>query len=132
MVDHVICFSLFGSDPKYRRGMMHNVHALDRVYPGWGLVIYCDRINHEALMQESLGDKVDLVLQQEHSQSLEGISWRLLATLQPGVRALLFRDSDSLFTTREADAGRQSHSFAASGLVGARASAHAPSHRVWR
>jgi hypothetical protein len=104
MVDHVICFSLFGSDPKYRRGMMHNVHALDRVYPGWGLVIYCDRINHEALMQESLGDKVDLVLQQEHSQSLEGISWRLLATLQPGVRALLFRDSDSLFTTREADA----------------------------
>jgi hypothetical protein len=104
MVGHIICFSLFGTDPKYRRGMMQNVHALERVYPGWGLLIYCDRINYDAMMQESLGDTVEVVLQHEHSQGMEGMAWRLLAALKPGVQALLFRDSDSLFTTREAEA----------------------------
>ncbi len=104
MTGHVISFALFGSDPKYRRGMLENVRAIDDVYPGWRVVIYCDRVNYEALVRETLGDRVDVVLQQEHSQGMEGMSWRLLATLGPGVLVLLFRDADSLVTTREADA----------------------------
>lgn len=104
MNGHVISFALFGSDPKYRRGMMQNIRVRDQVYPGWEMVIYCDRVNHHALAQEPLGNNVEVVLQQEHSQGVEGMSWRLLAALRPGVRALLFRDSDSVFTTREADA----------------------------
>lgn len=104
---HVISFSIFGPDPKYRIGMMQNIRALEHVYPEWEMVIYCDRGNYDALAQESLGDKVELVLQQQHSQGMEGMSWRLLAALRSGVRALLFRDSDSVFTTREADAVKE-------------------------
>ncbi len=98
---HVISFALFGPDPKYRRGVMQNIRAMADCYPGWEAVVYCDRANHDALAQETSGGGVEVVLQQEHSHGVEGMSWRLLATLRPGVRAVLFRDADSLFTARE-------------------------------
>lgn len=101
--DRVIAFSLFGGDPKYRLGVLQNVHALDRVYPGWGILVYCDRTNQESLMRESLGPNVQVILQQERSEGMEGMSWRLLASLRDEMRAVLFRDADSLFSTREAD-----------------------------
>lgn len=100
----LISFSLFGQDPKYRQGMLHNILAIDRFYSGWDVVIFCDRLNHDALRLESLGSRVEIVLQQDVSRGLEGAFWRFLAALRPGLGALLFRDSDSLFTTREVQA----------------------------
>jgi hypothetical protein len=70
----LISFALFGADPKYRRGMLDNVRAASTFFPGWKLLIYCDRVNHDALMQEDLG---------------------------PDAEVVLFRDADSIFTSRE-------------------------------
>lgn len=100
----IISFALFGADAKYRRGMMDNIRAAPKAYPGWQLFIYCDRVNHEALMQEELGAHAKCILQQETSQGVEGMSWRFLAVLHPGAEAVLFRDADSIFTQREVSA----------------------------
>lgn len=104
MADRLIAFSLFGHDSKYRLGMMHNLRVVHRFYAGWKVIVYCDRLNHDSLIRESLGTHAEIVLQQEESQGLEGAFWRFLATLRPGVQTLLFRDSDSHFTSREVHA----------------------------
>ncbi len=104
MTARLISYSLFGQDPKYRDGMLRILRDLDPFYAGWNIVIYCDRLNHDALRPESLGPRVEVVLQQEISRGLEGAFWRFQAALRPGVETLLFRDSDSLFTTREIEA----------------------------
>jgi hypothetical protein len=97
----IVSFALFGADPKYRRGMMANVRAAGTHYPGWRLLIYCDRINHDALMQEDLGPDTECILQKERSDGVEGMSWRFLAVLRPDADAVIFRDADSIFTHRE-------------------------------
>ena len=103
--EKLISFSLFGTDPKYRQGMMLNIKTLKSIFNiGWHIVIYCDRINYAALNQEKINDKVKVILQEEISKGTEGMSWRLDATLLPGVKVVLFRDCDSVFTEREAEA----------------------------
>lgn len=100
----IISFALFGADSKYRRGMLDNIREAPKAYPGWQLFIYCDRINHDALMQEELGAHARCILQQDTSTGVEGMSWRFLAALRPEAEAVLFRDADSIFTQREVSA----------------------------
>lgn len=104
MKNKLISFALFGEDPKYRTGMLANVRAAPHFYPGWKLIIYCDRINHDALAQEALGDAVECVLQKDTSQGFEGANWRFLAALRAEADVILFRDADSIFSKREVDA----------------------------
>lgn len=104
MKNKLISFALFGPDPKYRTGMLANVRAAAEFYPGWKLIVYCDRLNHEALAQEALGPDVECILQKDESVGVEGMSWRFLAVLREDAEVVLFRDSDSIFTTRETTA----------------------------
>lgn len=104
MKHKLISFALFGEDPKYRTGMLANVRAASRFYPEWKLIIYCDRINYEALALEELGSSVECILQKEESQGVEGMSWRFLAVLRNDAEVVLFRDADSIFTVRETTA----------------------------
>lgn len=101
MKQKLISFALFGEDPKYRTGMMANVRAASRHYPGWKLIIYCDRVNHDALTKEDLGNSVECILQKDVSQGVEGMSWRFLAALRDDAEVVIFRDADSIFTARE-------------------------------
>ena len=103
----IISFALFGPDAKYRRGMLDNVRARDDFYPDWEIFIYCDRLNHDALMHENLGKHVRCILQQDISSGVEGMSWRFLAVLEPCAEVVLFRDADSIFTSREVSAVTQ-------------------------
>lgn len=103
----LIAFAVFGEDPKYRAGMLANVRAAQAHYPGWKLIVYCDRVNYEALMRVNLGDHTACVLQQEFSQGVEGMSWRLLAVLRPEAEVVLFRDADSVFSQREVAAVKE-------------------------
>jgi len=101
MKHKLISFALFGEDPKYRTGMMANVRAASRFYPGWKLIIYCDKLNHDALVQQELGPGTECILQKAESQGVEGMSWRFLAALRDDADAVIFRDADSIFTPRE-------------------------------
>lgn len=83
---------------------MANVRAASRFYPEWKLIVYCDRINHEKLTQEDLGPSVECILQKDESRGVEGMSWRLLAVLREDADVVIFRDADSIFTSRETTA----------------------------
>jgi len=98
---NIISFALFGQDAKYRRGMLANIQAAPSAYPGWKLFIYCDRANYDALTELDLGNHAHCILQQESSQGVEGMSWRILAVQHPEADIVLFRDADSIFTKRE-------------------------------
>lgn len=104
---NIISFALFGPDPKYRTGMLANVRMASTFYPGWKVLIYCDRINHEALSAEELSTDTECILQQDQSQGVEGMSWRMQAVLRPQAEAVIFRDADSIFTRRETEAVRE-------------------------
>lgn len=96
-----ISFALFGSDQKYRRGMLNVIDSAPDYFPGWQLLIYCDAVNHAALTAENLPAYVECIRQKDISQGVEGMSWRFLAALRPDAEAVLFRDADSAFTHRE-------------------------------
>jgi hypothetical protein len=97
---NIISFALFGANPAYREGFLQNVDAAHRVFPGWHVLVYCDRVNFDALNALALPNTT-VILQGEHSEGVEGMIWRFLASTHPSAEAVIFRDTDSILTRRE-------------------------------
>ncbi len=97
---NLISFALFGANPAYREGFVKNVEAAQRLFPGWHVRVYCDRVNFDVLSTLGLTDTT-VVLQAERSEGVEGMLWRFQAAAHPGADAVLFRDADSILTRRE-------------------------------
>lgn len=99
----VISFAVFGANKKYREGLLNNLAAVNVFYPDWHLFVYCDRENYDALKTEASA-RVMIIHQKDFSEGLEGALWRYLPCLNSNVTTAIFRDADSLFSQREADA----------------------------
>ncbi len=102
---NLIAFSLFGASPKYCETAILNAIEQPVIYPGWRCVFYVD---------DSVPATVVARLQQ-HGGLVERVSptlaarwpgpmWRFMAYDRPGVHRVLFRDADSVVSTREANA----------------------------
>lgn len=97
---NILSFALFGTDEKYRNGIIQNANLAIEIYPDWILLVYCDKYNFYFL-RDKIPKNTKLVLQKDKSVGLEGMSWRLLATEIEEAQVILFRDADSLITFRE-------------------------------
>jgi len=97
---NIISFALFGTNPAYRDGLLQNVKAARHTFPGWHVLVYCDRVNFDALHTLALPNTT-LLLQKERSEGVEGMIWRFLAAAHPDADAVIFRDTDSILTHRE-------------------------------
>lgn len=98
---HVVSLSLFGPDQKYRRRLKSVIGSIRRYLPGWSVVVYSGKSVPENLLLElaASGISVEHVSDQE---DLSATAWRFRASLIPGVSAVLFRDTDSVVSAREA------------------------------
>ena len=103
--DHnVIAFSLFGELPKYCEIAILNAEARAAIYPDWTCHFYLDESvpAHVIARLNAAGGRIVRV--PKWVSSWPGQMWRFLAYDTPGLHRVIFRDADSLISTREASA----------------------------
>ena len=101
-----ISFSLYGSDQKYINGAIENAEIAREIYPGWRTVFYVDSSINETVLNELelLGAKIVF---RNLSTGAQGVFWRFAASGLPDAETVIFRDSDSRLSIREAAAVQQ-------------------------
>jgi hypothetical protein len=104
----IIAFTLFGSDPRYLRGALHNVLAARALYPGWTCRFYADRSADAALLDALRGEGAEIVMDEGEDQDFRHrLCRRFLVSDDAQVGRYLVRDCDSVVSAREAAAVRQ-------------------------
>lgn len=98
-------FSLSGSKPQYTSGVQKNIDALDRLFPGCTMLVYCpDDI------EQYVSDKRSIIVERvpvEPSKDLACHLWRIQAVCRREFTHVCVRDIDSIVSDREAAAVRQ-------------------------
>lgn len=100
-----VCFSLWGSNPKYTLNALRNAEGVPRFYPGWRACFFLDDsvpcdIRDQLL---ALGAKLIRVADHEPRHVLKAF-WRFFASEHPGLERFICRDCDALVNEREAAA----------------------------
>jgi len=98
---NVICFTLWGHDPKYTYNAVLNARLVPRVYPGWRARFYVDDSVPTEIIDalENYGARVIRVA--SDSRVHLKLFWRFLASDDPQVERFICRDCDSLVNQRE-------------------------------
>jgi hypothetical protein len=101
---NVIAFSLFGENSKYGETAVLNVLEQPAIYPNWICRFYVDETvpAHITDRLRSFGGDVRLVTDEQ--KRWPGPMWRFAAYDDPMVERVIFRDADSVISTREAGA----------------------------
>jgi hypothetical protein len=97
----IIAFSLWGSNPRYLRGALHNILAARQVYPGWTCRFYVDASVDRAFLDavRGLGGEV---LENRILGMPQRLSRRFAVADDPNVGRFMVRDCDSVVNPREA------------------------------
>lgn len=110
----VISYSLYGTHPKYYLGMLRNVQAAPKIYPGWEVFIYVP--HKSSLIWEDLPPATfahleaceDLGARVIHDEgNLPPMFWRFQPADDLKVERFMVRDADSRLSFREALAVEQ-------------------------
>lgn len=111
--DKVVSLSLFGTKKKYLNGAAKLIESVNRHLPGWKTVFFVGNSVPEDFRKqiESMESRIISVHEPE---SLAATSWRFRIDELGNPGWVLFRDSDSLVSSREASAVNQ---WVASGLT---------------
>jgi hypothetical protein len=99
----VIAYSLFGSNPRYSNPLIITAKNINVILPGWVIWVYYDSTVPKNVVNELTKLKVSLI----HMDRVERCNWapkfwRFLPVFEREVDVVLFRDSDSIITSREA------------------------------
>ena len=98
----LISFSLYGDGATYMQGALRNAEQYPRLFPGWGLIFFVgDSVPRDVVEQLEQHPDVTLILMQGEYEGHSSMTWRYLAADFPGVRAVVFRDTDCRPTRRE-------------------------------
>ena len=100
---NVIAFSLWGSNPRYLRGALHNVLAARNVYPGWTCRFYVDSSVDAGFVAALRQDGAE-ILEHRIFGMPQRLSRRFIVADDPEVGRFLVRDCDSVVNQREARA----------------------------
>ena len=107
---NVLSMSLYGKSSIYLQGALANAKLMPSIYPGWKMVVYCER-DADMTELESLGVEIR---RRGESHQHSGMFWRFLAAWDEDAEYVIFRDADSRINVREAAAVR---AWIASGCV---------------
>ncbi|RWS30701.1 hypothetical protein B4U80_10936 [Leptotrombidium deliense] len=95
-------FSVYGSDHSYVCGVLRQIRLAKLFFPDWSARIYLNSSvpeNFVSIMQR----EAEIVLMEDNSPlSTSGMFWRFLVADDNNVDVYCIRDSDSVFTYREA------------------------------
>lgn len=96
-----ISFSLWGDKEEYIAPLLQNLELARQHFPGWTIVVYADE-RVEVRVLDALREGGARVILAGRSNDTRGAFWRYRALSLPGLEAVIFRDSDSLLTARDA------------------------------
>ncbi len=96
-----ISFSLWGDKEEYIAPLIRNLELVRRHFPGWTIVVYADDALNPAIVDELRRGGAQVFFAGS-SPDTRGAFWRYRALALPNLEAVLFRDSDSLLTARDA------------------------------
>ena len=102
----LICYSLWGADPKYTIGAIRNAEQIKTIYPGWIARFYCGTSVPKDITLRLLelgAEVIDMKVPGDWS----GMFWRFEAIADLDVDVMLSRDTDSRLTSREFEAVNQ-------------------------
>ena len=102
----LICFSLWGDNPKYTVGAIRNAELAKSVYPGWTTRFYCGTSVPQDIISELLKLEAEIRIMNVPGD-WSGMFWRFEAIAEPDVDVMLSRDTDSRLSLREAKAVSQ-------------------------
>ena len=98
----VISFSLWGPNPRYLRGALHNCVRAGVVYPGFRCRFYVDASVPADLLDALAAQGAELIVDKGEPSQRRKLTRRFLAADDPAVAVYLVRDCDSLINAREA------------------------------
>lgn len=100
----VIAFSLWGDQPRYLRGALHNVIRARDIYPDFACRFIIDSSVPPDLVSALEGEGAQVQHDDDEPTLFRRLARRFLVADDPGVRRYLIRDADSLVNAREAEA----------------------------
>lgn len=101
---NVIAFSLFGGQSKYCETAILNCLEQPAVYPDWRCRFYVDATVPPVILQRLQAAGAEIVQISPAMAAWPGPMWRFAALDDPKVLRVIFRDADSVISTREAGA----------------------------
>ena len=105
--ERVIAFSLWGANPRYLRGALHNQLRAPLLYPGFRSRFYVDSSVPADLLEALEAEGAQIVMEEGEPSQRRRLTRRFLVADDPGVAVYLVRDADSLVNAREAAAVRE-------------------------
>jgi tetratricopeptide (TPR) repeat protein len=99
----IISFSLWGNQPRYLRGALHNLLLQKEIYPDWLCRFYVDQ-TVPADVLAALRDLGAQLIDSKATSLGEKLCWRFQVANDPEVGYFAVRDVDSVISSREAQA----------------------------
>jgi tetratricopeptide (TPR) repeat protein len=98
---NVICFTLWGNDPKYTYNAVLNARLVPRIYPGWRARYYVDQTVPAEIVDALDNYGARIIRVADDSRLYLKLFWRFLASDDPQVERFVCRDCDALVNERE-------------------------------
>lgn len=98
----IMAFSLYGENPKYLEAAAINAELAAQIYPDWVCRFYVDRSVPSPLLARLSHLGAEVVQLDDELAHIPGTMWRFLALDDPDAAYVIFRDADSVISTREA------------------------------
>ena len=95
MLKKIISYSLWGNNPQYTHGAIHNANLVNTEFPGWIMRIYYNNtVPQEVIDVLKEAPSVELVLIDENKYSWGGLYWRFYVHDDKSVERYIIRDLD--------------------------------------
>ncbi|MDR0479584.1 MAG: tetratricopeptide repeat protein [Burkholderiaceae bacterium] len=104
---NIIALLLFGRDCKYCEPAILNAQEQPNIYPHWVCRFYVDASVPENVINRLRASGAQIVQVEGTAAQWAGPMWRWLALGNPQAHRILFRDADSVISSREAGAVEQ-------------------------
>lgn len=103
-MNKVVCFSLWGNQPKYNVGVIENAKLRTQIYPDWKTIVYLGQSTPSATVSALKKiDNTDLIFMDQPGD-WTGMFWRFLPAFDERIDVMVSRDADSRLSQREKDA----------------------------
>ena len=95
LMKKVISYSLWGDNPQYTHGAIHNANLITSTFPGWIMRVYYDNtVPTEVINTLKEAPNVELFLINKTQHLWEGLYWRFYVHDDPTVERYIVRDLD--------------------------------------
>ncbi len=104
---NLVCFSLWGAQPKYTLNAIRNAEQVPLLYPGWLARFYVDESVPQDIRVRLRAEGASVIeIDASEDRHVLRSFWRFFASDEPGVERFVCRDCDALVNPREAAAVR--------------------------